>query len=169
MSPRTPPCPGPVLTSPRLSLKFPSSSMTQATSSRLPHFSTTGTSEMGMSFPADAPELWPVVGGLTVPCTVALYFLTFTCSLSLPLDIPSTPTLCQAWGTWGPVVSQSQDLPLRCLQPSTGGHWCPNIPLRQVKIGHFFHLILERPTWLIYQHMRLYSCHRIQVFWLHFS
>lgn len=51
LSPRTPPCPGPALTSPRQSLKFPSSSTIRATSSRLPRFSTTGTSEMGMFFP----------------------------------------------------------------------------------------------------------------------
>lgn len=50
-SPRTPPCPGPAPTSPRRSSESPSSSTTRATSSRPPHFSTAGTSEMGMSIP----------------------------------------------------------------------------------------------------------------------
>lgn len=80
-SPRTHPCPGPALTSPRQSLKFPSSFMTRATSSRQPHFSTAGTSEMGMSFPwrpkAVGRGWWPCH-----PMQSALYFPTFTCSLS---------------------------------------------------------------------------------------
>lgn len=100
LSCRTRPCPGPTI-SPRQPLKSPSSSMTRATSSRRPPFSTAGTSEMGTSLltPLDAPNALALGGGPVVPRRV---LHTPPPSPAHNLDMPGAPALCQTRDVWRP-------------------------------------------------------------------
>lgn len=95
--------------------------------------------------PLDAPKLRPMVGASSSHAgyPVLSHFHLPTLSHSKhSLSTCSLPSL----GCVGTRGSQSWDLPLRCLQSSTVGYWCPNSPLTKVNVGRIFlHLTLEGP------------------------